>query len=596
MPKDSDPRLFLALATASFAFLLASCVGGKPGEVPQATQVSRADGAGACYILGFTGWQPDGTPDDQESRARITEINSDGGVYRIVYETAGVFSDRKLLRYYQWEDVKEDVKKAAGRGERLILVGHSAGGAAALKLARWLNTEGRRVELLIELDTYTGGIDILERSPDYPLLYDNGEAPPNVKLDVNYYQTSGLLATFELGETTWGLGLKNVRYDGRPQGGAQRVINVQYMDMPHSEVDDRAAAEGARDYIAQRCQREAAVTSTSTPAGTSTRTPTPAPTPVATPAQTYEARPLDNGIIFGDFSVALSRVDRLSDQSDYDTVKASFALRRINRTEYSPVLLYQIVRGTDLHVEAVDDHENIYSADWLEKLFHPELGDYSQVPVGFTWVETFMIRIPRPAPIKKIQLSQWNPSKVLWEIDYASYRPATLDLNGELREGLISSGDTFAQGEFLGWSVGKPKLIDTSYTYFELGPRHEEVTGKDVVEWLIPFEVENRDYNPRTIELWILVQERDGELRSDEDYEYYAGYFYDNPEEDPPDRPESYSFQAEHLEVEIPPLTKVSLMYYRVPSLADRPEDMPDKLLIFPVSRDVIPYILKLRQ
>jgi len=335
------------------------------------------------------------------------------------------------------------------------------------------------------------------------------------------------------------------------------------------------------------------------PSPTPWPTPTRIATPAPTPPQTYPARPLDNGTLFGDFSIALSQVKRVPRDDTYDTVQLSFAIRRVNRTTDENAWL---LAAAPSRVQIIDDHGNTYEGEeWRDVVSSFGAGwdiEYAYVPVGFTWVETYRIPMPRPAPIKKIEIMD-RQSKVMWEIDYTTYEPACPNLGAELKEGLISPGETFVYDEFLQWSVGEPKLIDTSYTYFEVGAKYKEVSGKDVLEWLIPFEVENRDYNAREIELRIKVQERDGELRGDVfDYTFYGGYFFDNSEDDPRERPESYAVVPQQIAVQIPALTKVSLRYYRIPSLSERPEDMPIKLLILTAKESGFKelYILKLSE
>ncbi len=165
--------------------------------------------SGPCFVLGFTGWKADpniallatplnlfaldSIPDFLEARSERDEINADSGVNQLVQNAIlnGLEPSQFLmLRHYEWNQPGggiESVYREADRGDRIVLLGHSAGGAAALHVAWELRANGIPVELLVELDTYIGW------PPNYPWLTADGRsAPKNVIRGVNYYQTMGV--------------------------------------------------------------------------------------------------------------------------------------------------------------------------------------------------------------------------------------------------------------------------------------------------------------------------------------------------------------------------------------------------------------------
>jgi PKD domain len=137
-----------------------------------------------CFVLAYSGWDPNVKVDTDESGAQRAAANAqlDKLFVNAAYEHA-------VSRYYQWDHDKYVVQEAARRGRKIVLIGHSAGGAAALKLASWLGEPGdgepsTNVALLVEMDTY--------RDQLFPFgpLETAGQtlAPSNVEFGLNYYQ------------------------------------------------------------------------------------------------------------------------------------------------------------------------------------------------------------------------------------------------------------------------------------------------------------------------------------------------------------------------------------------------------------------------
>jgi len=298
---------------------------------------------------------------------------------------------------------------------------------------------------------------------------------------------------------------------------------------------------------------------------------TPAPTPAPTP--TYLAKPLDNGVILGDFSISLSRVQRVTgkprrlhaliSKDDYATLY--FTIRRVNVTADEGWLLAALDK-----IRIIDDHDNKYSDDgfgrliWRDTIGGGSLSNVilpSSVPVGFTWVEAYDVVIPIAAPIRKIQILTSYPEEVKWEIDYPEYQPVSPDLDAELQEGIIWLGESVVQEKYLLWSIR-----EISY-------------AEEIQEWLIPLYVKNLDYTSRKLNLTIRFQLSDGRIRPAGPMELHTGGYFFNSQETNPYRP-AYAIQAGFIYQEIPGLSEIWLTYYRFPVDPEEPENMPDKLLI----------------
>lgn len=289
-----------------------------------------------------------------------------------------------------------------------------------------------------------------------------------------------------------------------------------------------------------------------------------APSPPAEEAPTYLAKPLANGIVIGDFSVTLSRVERVTGKtrrlgrliSEDDYATLYFTIRRVNATADKGRLLATLDK-----IRIIDDHGNKYSDDGFRRLRWRDSASgisFSSLPVGFSWVEAYDVVIPIVAPIIKIQLLTTYPEEVKWEIDYPEYQLVSPDLDAELREEIIISlGETIALGEWLRWSIGKIYSVE------------------EIQEWLIPFYVENLDYNPRKLNLAIRFQLSDGTIKPAPHATYSGGYFF-NSQETSPYRP-VYAIQAGYISEEIAGQSKTWLTYYRFPV---DPEETVTKMLI----------------
>ncbi len=159
---------------------------------------------GKCVVAGFVGWNPSDLKDDNlETKTERDRVINESKVFTIVNSLDGsVVENRDVWRYYEHANAQATLLNYANQGHKIVLVGHSAGGAAALTVAEFLDMHGFQVALLTELDTFTGfRLDML--LPGVPAtvptmtlstphwVYRNANpAPPNVKVAYNRYQWS----------------------------------------------------------------------------------------------------------------------------------------------------------------------------------------------------------------------------------------------------------------------------------------------------------------------------------------------------------------------------------------------------------------------
>lgn len=141
----------------------------------------------------------------------IASVNADPNVQAATTGKGLTFKilpgqDSPHLNQTQWRDICNALIALAA--SPLILVGHSNGGAAAVDLARCIESQGKTVDLLFTCDSVL-------------TLDDNGdvnEVPTNVKLNLNSYvipTPAWLLAPFPFGTT-------NQRADGSLDG----ILNI----------------------------------------------------------------------------------------------------------------------------------------------------------------------------------------------------------------------------------------------------------------------------------------------------------------------------------------------------------------------------------
>jgi hypothetical protein len=232
----------------------------------------------------------------------------------------------------------------------------------------------------------------------------------------------------------------------------------------------------------------------------------------------YAAEPLENGVIIGDFRIALSRVERRT-----DSTTLFFAIRALNPkpTMGEPIRVgIQLTpRERLLDVRVIDDRGNVYTGpswcagiiggvNWpsaVSRVGGRGIIPFSSVPVGFTWLTDVQVKMPKAAPIERIKIVERRPSAdsmrwvetIVWAVDYPNYRLVSPDIDAELGERVLSTGEKIAQGKDIKWSIGEIR----------------EAEGRWGKEWHILFDVANADYSPRGVNLVIRFQQPDGTIR-----------------------------------------------------------------------------------
>jgi hypothetical protein len=111
---------------------------------------------------------------------RLSEENIPG-VHAIIYENRHRGKVLKLILHWLETDGDGHLSAEEKQNARIILLGHSWGGSATIKLARALNRDGIPVLMTIQVDSVNkiSGEDCL--------------IPPNVREALNFYQTRGPL-------------------------------------------------------------------------------------------------------------------------------------------------------------------------------------------------------------------------------------------------------------------------------------------------------------------------------------------------------------------------------------------------------------------
>jgi hypothetical protein len=214
-------RLF-ALANSASPFVTAESTNSVSGDASLSKH--------GCYVAAFTGWslqldelatnvvrgtlernrkrivtaikdvafkEYDSQPDNEESAAEKLEINRMSAIGRALTDawTAGLNLEWRVSRHYDWSSGTQGILDAAKQGRKIVLVGHSAGGAAAIKTAYWLNDHTDvSVALVVALDTYDGlgGRYRWVRWTPWWLTSEERPMPANVEKTLNFYQRNGV--------------------------------------------------------------------------------------------------------------------------------------------------------------------------------------------------------------------------------------------------------------------------------------------------------------------------------------------------------------------------------------------------------------------
>lgn len=256
-----NPRL-AAAGAALWACLLGGCIGSMtPGKMNWVQTESAAPRAGNVYLVrGFIGLFSFGID-------RLTVQINEAGI------RAHVFQEDQYGRL--GKQIAETYKSAETR-EPLILIGHSLGADAVIKIARVLEKEGVQVDAMVTLDP--------TRPP---------KLPGNVKVCYNYYQPSifdgtGILRGIALEQEPGAAGTLynfNIRQERKDLlEWDTNHVNVDKNTKIHKEVIARLLAEHCpprEQWVAARTGRSDGAAAAGTPGapGTSAAPATPAATP-----------------------------------------------------------------------------------------------------------------------------------------------------------------------------------------------------------------------------------------------------------------------------------------------------------------------------
>jgi hypothetical protein len=133
-------------------------------------------------VVGFVGGfvRPD---DDRHLEVRMIErlAQDSPGVRAVVFENRHTARAHKEILHWLDTDGNGRLSDREKRSAQIILLGHSWGGSAAIRLANELNENGIPVLLTIQLDS-------INRGPGNDCV-----TPPNVAQALNFYQTRGLV-------------------------------------------------------------------------------------------------------------------------------------------------------------------------------------------------------------------------------------------------------------------------------------------------------------------------------------------------------------------------------------------------------------------
>lgn len=133
-------------------------------------------------VVGFVGGfvRPD---DERHIEVQMMErlAKDSPGVHAVVFENRHTDMARREIVHWLDKDNDGQLSNREKRNARIILLGHSWGGSAAIRLANELNASGIPVLLTIQLDS-------VNRGPGNDCVI-----PPNVAQALNFYQTRGLV-------------------------------------------------------------------------------------------------------------------------------------------------------------------------------------------------------------------------------------------------------------------------------------------------------------------------------------------------------------------------------------------------------------------
>jgi len=252
---------------------------------------------GECFVAGFTGWRvapgPESpywdTPDTKEDKSTADSVNKSSDIKFII-------NDSKLpgamWRHYQTKDAYKALKAKASDGHRIVIIGHSAGGAAGLLVASMLQNDGIPVELFVGLDTFTGSRADMDKNvakvsaaaPAYVTRF-SGAVPTNVVGVLNFYQRTDWFYWGNTVDTNAPTRLLRdvIVTDGGHGDVPKRARTTQFVDDAFEATCGDLSTPTPTPTQPSTPTATRTATATATPTPTRTPTPPPTPTPTRTP-------------------------------------------------------------------------------------------------------------------------------------------------------------------------------------------------------------------------------------------------------------------------------------------------------------------------
>ena len=188
-------------------------------------------GSPAIIVVGFVGGfvRPD---DDRHLEVQMIQrlAKDNPGVHAVVFENRHTAEAHKEILHWLKADNDGRLSDQEKRSAQIILVGHSWGGSAVIRLANELNESRIPVLLTIQLDSVNKG-----RGNDCVI-------PPNVAQALNFYQTHGLVHGCRTvqpvdASRTKILGNFGFEYTAQPSGCSSYSWFNRHVLMAHNAMD-----------------------------------------------------------------------------------------------------------------------------------------------------------------------------------------------------------------------------------------------------------------------------------------------------------------------------------------------------------------------
>lgn len=193
--------------------------------------------------------------------------------------------------------------------------------------------------------------------------------------------------------------------------------------------------------------------------------------PSTVPTEEKTGPPPEELLRLGDFSIAISEIDR-------EETKAilHFVITRITEKELAP---------QPLPVVLIDDHNNEYKSQLNINLRGASKFVLSALPKNFTYVDLLEVKMPKSAPIKKIILGDKDTA-------YEKIKFGVPQFAAETDSLAVTKGQSISVGKWF------------SFTMEQVIPEKSF--------WQLPIKIDNKEYNPLPAEVRVGVQNRDGTI------------------------------------------------------------------------------------